>query len=165
MALNFTNNLEEYTTTQRNTRVKHFAEFTSKKQLEEANTLSDERLEFVKSIKGTFSFALHEDGRYMAVTLYKSNGDRRYSFLVLDLQDKVIAEVDSIKNAKAEILELAEKEMSKAIDDILNSEAEEQEEKKTSKKKADTEEADAEETNAEEADAEEEAPEETAEEA
>lgn len=111
MAITFTKNLEQYTTTQRNAKVKHFMEFTSKKQLEEANILSEERLEFAKSIKGTFSFAMHEDGRYMAVTLYKANAEKKYSFLILDLQEQAVAECDSIKNAKAEILALAEQEM------------------------------------------------------
>ena len=107
MSINFTKNIEQYTTVQRAAREKNFLELTSKKQLEAADVITAEELEFVQSIKGTFSFALHKGGRYMAVTLYKaSNNERKYNFLVVDLQEKAIAEVDSIKQAKAEILEL-----------------------------------------------------------
>lgn len=107
MNISFTKNVEQYTTTQRNTRAKHFMEFTSKKQLEDANVLNAEDLEFVKNIKGTFSFYLHEQERYMAITLYKaSNSERKYNFLVVDLLEKAVAEMDSIKQAKAAIMEL-----------------------------------------------------------
>lgn len=108
MAIKFTKNVEQYTTATRTTRTKHFTEYTSKKQLEVADVLTAEELEFVKSIKGTFSFALHEGGRYMAVTIYRASAEKKYNFLVVDLEEMAVAEVDSIKNAKAEILELVE---------------------------------------------------------
>ena len=107
MSINFTKNIEQYTTVQRSAREKNFLELTSKKQLEAADVITAEELAFVQSIKGTFSFALHKGGRYMAVTLYKaSNNERKYNFLVVDLQEKAVAEVDSIKQAKAEIMGL-----------------------------------------------------------
>lgn len=106
MAINFTKNVEQYTTINRATRAKQFMEFTSKKQLQTANVLTDKELLFVTGIKGTFNFALHNDGRYMAVTIYRSTAERKYTFLILDLQDQAVAEVGSIKEAKAEILEL-----------------------------------------------------------
>ena len=107
MSINFTKNLEQYTNIHRTVREKQFMEFTSKKQLQDANVLNEKELQFVTSIKGTFSFALHSDGRYMAVTLYKVlNNERKYNFLVLDLVQEAVAEVGSIKEAKAEILEL-----------------------------------------------------------
>ena len=117
MAINFTKNIEQYTTTQKNTRAKHFMEFTSKKQLQDASILTDKELAFATSIKGTFSFSLHEGERYMAITLYKANADRKYNFLIVDLQEQAIAEIDSIKNAKAEILELVLADKAKAIVD------------------------------------------------
>lgn len=117
MAINFTKNVEQYTTTQKNSRVKHFMEFTSKKQLENADILNKQELEFVKSIKGTFSFSLHEGERYMAITLYKASAERKYNFLVVDLQEMAIAEADSIKQAKAEILELVLADKAKEIVD------------------------------------------------
>lgn len=108
MAINFTNNIEQYTNIHRTTKAKQFMEFTSKKQLQDADVLTDKELKFVTGIKGTFSFALHNDGRYMAVTLYRANADKKYNFLVLDLQEQAVAEVSSIKVAKSEILELVE---------------------------------------------------------
>lgn len=106
MTINFTKNVEQYTTTQRSSKVKHFADYTSKKQLEEAGVLSQDKLTFVKEIKGTFNFSLHEDGRYMAITLYKATAEKKYNFLIVDLKELAIAEVGSIKEAKAAILEL-----------------------------------------------------------
>lgn len=120
MAINFTKNIEQYTTTQRNARVKHFMEFTSKKQLQDAGVLSDEALQFAMSIKGTFSFALHEGKRYMAVTLYKATAERKYNFLVLDLQERAVAEADSIKEAKSDILDIVEEDLANAVQDVLD---------------------------------------------
>lgn len=109
MSINFTNNIEQFTSIQRAVKAKQFTEFGSKKQLQDADILTDKELRFVTSIKGTFSFALHKDGRYMAVTLYRVIGEeRKYNFLVLDLQAQAVAEVSSIKEAKAEILALVE---------------------------------------------------------
>ena len=122
MTIKFSKETEQYTTTQRSTKVKHFMEFTSKKQLENAEVLAGEELEFAKSIKGTFNYALHEDMRYMAVTLYKANAERKYNFLIVDLVEKAIAEVDSIKNAKAGILELVQEAATATEDDELEDE-------------------------------------------
>lgn len=111
MAINFTTNTEQYTCIQRAIKAKQFMEYTSKKQLQDAEVLTDKELKFVTSIKGTFNFALHVDGRYMAVTLYRAaNNERKYNFLVLDLQNQAIAEVGSIKEAKAEIMDLVEQD-------------------------------------------------------
>ena len=106
MAINFTKNIEEFTSIHRTIKAKQFMEFTSKKQLQDADVLTDKELKFVTNIKGTFSFALHNDGRYMAVTLFRSNAEKKYNFLILDLQEQAVAEVGSIKEAKAEILAL-----------------------------------------------------------
>lgn len=127
MAINFTKNVEQYTTINRATRAKQFMEFTSKKQLQAANVLTDKELLFVTGIKGTFNFALHNDGRYMAVTIYRSTAERKYTFLVLDLHEQAVAEVGSIKEAKAEILALAadDEDIEQADDmDILEQEEE-----------------------------------------
>lgn len=148
MAIKFTKNVEQYTTTARTNKVKHFTDFASKKQLENAFILTDEELEFVKSIKGTFSFSLHEDGRYMAVTLYKANAERKYNFLILDLQEKAIAEVESIKSAKAEILSIVEESLAGAAKKLLDEalETQEQESKKRGKRKQNNDDENTEET-------------------
>lgn len=106
MAINFTKNIEEFTSIHRTTKAKQFMEFTSKKQLKDADVLTDKQYLFVSGIKGTFNFALHNDGRYMAITLYRTNAEKKYNFLVLDLDELAVAEVGSIKEAKAEILAL-----------------------------------------------------------
>ena len=83
-----------------------FMESWSEKKLEEAGILPQDQLDFVKQIRGTFTFALHTEGRYMVITLYHANAEKKYQFIVVDLQEKLIAECDSVKNAKAEVMEL-----------------------------------------------------------
>ena len=107
MSINFTSNINDFASTQsRATRVKNFTEFTSKKKLEDAGVLTPAQLEEVKKIKGTFTFALHNDGRYMVVTLYHANAEKKYQFLILDLETYQVADCDSVKNAKAAVMEL-----------------------------------------------------------
>lgn len=107
MSINFTSNINDFASTQtRATRAKNFMEFTSKKKLEDAAVLTPAQLEEVKKIKGTFTFALHNDGRYMVVTLYHANAEKKYQFLILDLKTMQVAECDSVKNAKAAVMEL-----------------------------------------------------------
>lgn len=107
MSINFTSNINDFASTQsRATRVKNFTEFTSKKKLEDAAVLKPAQLEEVKKIKGTFTFALHNDGRYMVVTLYHANAEKKYQFIILDLETSQVAECDSVKNAKAAVMEL-----------------------------------------------------------
>ena len=107
MSINFTSNINDFASAQsRATRVKNFTEFTSKKKLEDAAVLTPAQLEEVKKIKGTFTFALHNDGRYMVVTLYHANAEKKYQFLILHLETMQVAECDSVKNAKAAVMEL-----------------------------------------------------------
>ena len=107
MSINFTSNINDFASTQsRASRVKNFTEFTSKKKLEDAAVLTPAQLEEVKKIKGTFTFALHNDGRYMVVTLYHANAEKKYQFIILDLETYQVAECDSVKNAKAAVMEL-----------------------------------------------------------
>ena len=107
MSINFTSSINDFASTQsRATRVKNFMEFTSKKKLEDAAVLTPAQLEEVKKIKGTFTFALHNDGRYMVVTLYHANAEKKYQFIILDLETLQVAECDSVKNAKAAVMEL-----------------------------------------------------------
>ena len=128
MAIQFNKNVEAYTTTQKATRAKYFTEYASKKQLENANVLGEKELAFAQKIKGTFSFSLHEGLRYMAVTLYKANAqERKYQFLIVDLQEEAIAEADSIKNAKAAILEQVQED-AKAMEETATAQEPEAEE-------------------------------------
>ena len=103
--LNFTTNIAQYTTANTRTHSTQFTSFASKKQLNSANILDAQSLEFVNSIKNTFSFAVHNNLQYVAVTLYYAS-TKSYAFLVLDLHNKAIAQVNSIKQAKQEIMQL-----------------------------------------------------------
>ena len=141
MSINFTSNINDFASAQsRATRVKNFTEFTSKKKLEDAAVLTPAQLEEVKKIKGTFTFALHNDGRYMVVTLYHANAEKKYQFIILDLETFQVAECDSVKNAKAAVMELvnatktAQQEEEKA--DEAHSEEEQDAEKAPKSKKS-----------------------------
>ena len=105
MAINFTTNIDKYTTASTTVRTSCFYSYASKKQLQQANVLDDSALQFVLGIKNTFAFAVHKELRYVAVTLYYAS-TKKYGFIVLDLHNKAVAEVASIKEAKQAILEL-----------------------------------------------------------
>jgi hypothetical protein len=105
MAINFTTNIEQYTTSAQRTRNTQFTNFASKKQLQNAGILDDEAMKFLIEIKNTFSFAVHNDKQYVAITLYYAS-TKKYGFIIVDLHNKAIAEVASIKQAKQEIMAL-----------------------------------------------------------
>lgn len=139
MAINFTSDIDTFTTATRSARAKNFTEFTSKKKLEEAGILPQDQLDFVKKIRGTFTFALHTGGRYMVVTLYHATADKKYQFIVVDLEKKLIAECDSVKNAKAEVMELVKApvaEEATATEEPAETPAEEQNTPKRGRKNA-----------------------------
>lgn len=137
MSINFTSNINDFASTQsRATRVKNFTEFTSKKKLEDAAVLTPAQLEEVKKIKGTFTFALHNDGRYMVVTLYHANAEKKYQFLILDLETMQVAECDSVKNAKAAVMELVNASATAQQEEEAHSEEEQNTEEATKSKKS-----------------------------
>lgn len=103
--LNFTTDLEKYTTASTRTHSTQFTQYASKKQLASANILDKQALDFLLAIKNTFSFAVHTDLQYVAITLYYAN-TKSYAFLVADLHNKAVAQVASIKQAKLEIMQL-----------------------------------------------------------
>lgn len=115
MAINFTNNIESLTTTAtRASRAKHFMEYTSKKKLQEANVLTEEQYKTVADITGIFNIAIHNDKRYVAVTIYRASSDPKYSFVIVDLNTKQVATAPSIKEAKKAILEQVKEDAANA---------------------------------------------------
>ena len=134
MSINFTSIINDFASAQsRATRVKNFTEFTSKKKLEDAAVLTPAQLEEVKKIKGTFTFALHNDGRYMVVTLYHANAEKKYQFIILDLETLQVAECDSVKNAKAAVMELVNAAKTAQQEEEKAEEAHSEEEQDTEK--------------------------------
>lgn len=112
MSLNFTTNIAQFTTTSARTHSSQFTQYASKKQLANANVLPANALQFLSALKNTFTFAVHNSLQYAAVTLYYAS-TKSYAFLVVDLQNSAVAEVPSIKQAKAEILKLIAEEAAK----------------------------------------------------
>lgn len=103
--LTFTTNTQQYTTAAARTHSSQFTQYASKKQLAAANVLPASALQFLQSLKNTFTFAVHNSLQYAAVTLYYAS-TKSYAFIVVDLQNCAVAEVPSIKQAKSEILAL-----------------------------------------------------------
>lgn len=92
--------------TTRRTRTSQFTEYSSKKKLFESQTLSAEKQEQINQIKNTFSFSLDKSHKYLIITLYNRNADKKYSFFILNLETMTGLTADSIKKAKETVLGL-----------------------------------------------------------
>ena len=106
-----------------------FVTYSTKKQIIEAGELTEEHKKFIKDLKGTFSFALHTSGKYLIVTLFVSR-EKKYKYLVVDLKTMNCTEVESIKVAKYEVMEL----INNSNKEIVEEKVEDTEPKKTNKK-------------------------------
>lgn len=105
MAINFTTTIDTFAQTQKTTRAKNFLEFTSKKKLKESGEITDSQFEIVDKVKGTFNLALHKDKKYMVITLYHATAEKKYQFVILDINTGACATADSVKIAKQMVLE------------------------------------------------------------
>ena len=104
--LNFNTNIQEVVANQETAkRTTSFTEYNSKKKLFDAGVLNEQQQTYIQQLKGTFTFHLHTGNRYLVVTMYYSK-DKKYGFLVVDLETLQCAEADSIKNAKKEVMEI-----------------------------------------------------------
>ena len=106
-----------------------FVTYSNKKQIIEAGELTEEHKKFIKDLKGTFSFALHTSGKYLIVTLFVSR-EKKYKYLVVDLKTMNCTEVESIKVAKYEVMEL----VNNSNKEIVEEKVEDTEPEKTNKK-------------------------------
>lgn len=91
-------------TTGRST-VKQFMEYNSKKKLLESKLFDETVTKYIKDLKNTFTFSVHKDLRYIVITMYYSTS-KSYKFFVLDTETLQVAEAESVKIAKKEVLEL-----------------------------------------------------------
>lgn len=106
--LNFNTNIQEVVANQETVkRTSSFTEYTSKKKLFDASILTEKQQTYIQQLKGAFTFHLHTGNRYLVVTMYYSK-DKKYGFLVVDLETLQCAEADSIKNAKKGVVEIVE---------------------------------------------------------
>ena len=104
--LNFNTNIQEVVANQETVkRTSSFTEYNSKKKLFDAGVLNEKQQTYIQQLKGTFTFHLHTGNRYLVVTMYYSK-DKKYGFLVVDLETLQCAEADSVKNAKKGVLEI-----------------------------------------------------------
>lgn len=104
--LNFNTNIQEVVANQETVKRTHsFTEYNSKKKLFDAGVLTETQQNYIQQLKGTFTFHLHTGNRYLVITMYYSK-DKKYGFLVVDLETLQCAEADSVKNAKKEVMEI-----------------------------------------------------------
>lgn len=104
--LNFNTSIQDTIATQEKaTRTSAFTEYNSKKKLFAAGILNEEQKKHIQDLKGTFTFHLHTDNRYLVVTMYYSS-TKTYGFIIVDLQTLQCAEAASIKLAKKGVLEV-----------------------------------------------------------
>ena len=82
-----------------------FIEFSSKKKLLAANVLTAEQFLFIDGVKGLFTSSLHSGRQYMVLTLYHSNQEPKYSYLIADLNTKTVEQAQSVKTAKQTVRE------------------------------------------------------------
>ena len=106
-----------------------FVTYSNKKQIMEAGELTEEHKKFIKDLKGTFSFALHTSGKYLIVTLFVRR-EKKYKYLVVDLKTMNCTEVESIKVAKYEVMEI----VNNSNKEIVEEKVEDTEPNKTNKK-------------------------------
>ena len=106
-----------------------FVTYSNKKQIIEEGELTEEHKKFIKDLKGTFSFALHTSGKYLIVTLFVRS-EKKYKYLVVDLKTMNCTEVESIKVAKYEVMEL----VNNSNKEIVEEKVEDIEPKNTNKK-------------------------------
>ena len=106
--LEFTTNIKEVIANQEATKKSSsFVEYNSQKKLFDAGVLTEEQKTYIRQLKGTFTFNLHTGNRYLVVTMYYSK-EKKYGFLVVDLETLGCAVLDSVKNAKKAVLEIVE---------------------------------------------------------
>ena len=104
--LTFNTNIQEVVANQETVkRTSSFTEYTSKKKLFDASILNETQQIYIQQLKGAFTFHRHTGNRYLVVTMYYSK-DKKYGFLVVDLETLQCAEADSIKNAKKGVSEI-----------------------------------------------------------
>ena len=132
--LNFNRHITDIIDSQATTRkTSAFITYSNKKQIMEADELTEEQKKFIKDLKGTFSFALHTSGKYLIITLFVSE-EKKYKYLVVDLKTMSCTEVESIKVAKHEVMELANNSNKEIAEDKVEEKVEDTEPEKANKK-------------------------------
>ena len=84
---------------------KQFLEFSSKKKFLESELLDKSITNYIKDLKNAFAFSVHKDLRYVVIHMYCSTS-KSYKFFVLDTETLQVAEAESVKIAKKEVMEL-----------------------------------------------------------
>lgn len=97
--------INEQVTTRR-TRGSNYTEYGSKKKLFASGILSEQQQEVINQLKGTFNFTVHNDGKYVIITMFDRKAEVKYSFLIVNLENLSVLQAPSIKIAKETVNEL-----------------------------------------------------------
>ena len=105
--LKFNATLDEVISAQTTGRISHkqFLEFGSKKKFVESKLFDEKITKYIKDLRNAFAFSVHKDLRYIIILMYYST-NKSYKFFVLDTKTLQVAEAESVKIAKKEVLEL-----------------------------------------------------------
>ena len=105
--LNFNTTLEEVINTQTTGRTNNgqFTEYYSKKKFIEGNLYSETVNNYIKQLKNAFTFYVHKGLKYIVFIMYYST-TKTYGYFVMDTETLQVAEVQSVKTGKKEVLEI-----------------------------------------------------------
>lgn len=111
--------LEDIIAIQTTTRGSNYTTYDSKKKLLAANVLTPEQTKVMEQLKNTFLFNLHNDKKYMVITMYYSR-DKETKFYVYNMHTHTFAELPSVKIAKQYVAELIKKDCETVVEDVEN---------------------------------------------
>lgn len=117
--------LEDIIAIQSTTRGSNYTTYDSKRKLIAANVLTDEQKTVIEQLKNTFLFNLHNDKKYMVITMYYSK-DKETKFYVYNMHTQTFSELASVKTAKQYVAELIKKDAeTPAVETVENTDTEE----------------------------------------
>ena len=105
--LNFNTTLEEVISTQTTGRTNNgqFTEYYSKKKFIGSNLYDEKVTNYIGQLKNTFTFYVHKGLKYIIFVMYYST-TKTYGYFVMDTETLQVAEVQSVKTGKKEVLEI-----------------------------------------------------------
>lgn len=109
--------LEDIIAIQTTTRGSNYTTYDSKKKLMAANILTPEQTKVLEQLKNTFLFNVHNDKKYMVITMYYSK-DKETKFYVYNMHTHTFAELPSVKIAKQYVAELIKKDCETVVEDV-----------------------------------------------
>lgn len=106
---NTVKNIMDIIAEQKVTKTSNYTTYESKKKLMDAKVLTEKQAEVLTQLKNTFLFNLHNDKKYLVITMYYSK-TKSTGFIVLNLHNFDCHQAESVKKAKELVGELIKKD-------------------------------------------------------